>query len=841
VSPHRLRTTAAALLGGVLLAGAAQAATSPAQFADFIDRRVSGTSFATLRAFGEAAARRNDREGLRRLAFVADVLRNQSDFADFARLNAALSANAAAQGDARYIAIATLFAAQANYQRGEQRDLGAIQHLLDSPDWVVRSYAASAWAAVLAERQQSGDALRLLSQAASGAPAHLDDDARMALSQVWEAVGVTLVSLHDLQDSTDAFARSQMEYAPQGYPRPDFDDIYNLGHIAIELGDRKVAGKLVAIHHRLTLGSDLPHLKPWDRNLCGQFAETFGVAKDVLDCFAGLPRDLDDAAFLAPALLPRRAIAEARLGRVADARDDVALLDRLAESGKYDPRKLLRTQEARGELLLAEGRTAEGLAALRSYYAQRDRLSANNIYGGVRQITGGYQAELASLRQKEAFEHRIFVTQRWLLALTFGLVLGGAAVCVLLLRSARRLRVAREEAEAANHAKSAFLATISHEIRTPLNGVLGMAQALAAGALAPHERDQVQVIQNSGKALLAILNDLLDVSKIEAGKLELEIVEFDLSELAHSAYAAFSAIAEDKGLAFELDVADAVGRYAGDPTRLRQILFNLISNALKFTETGAVRVGMAYREGMLEMMVSDTGPGIAPEHLPRVFAVFDQLDSSTTRRFGGTGLGLSICKDLAQLMAGEIVVQSRLNEGTTFTVRAPLPRLGEEHGAAPDPALAADQAAPALRVLAAEDNSVNQLVLKTLLAQFGVEPTVVGDGAQAVAAWETGDWDLILMDIQMPVLDGVGAARRIRDLERASGRTPATIVALSANAMSHQIAEYYAAGMDDHLAKPIEIPELLRILVQVAERPAEPAEATGEPAPQASASARRRK
>jgi signal transduction histidine kinase/ActR/RegA family two-component response regulator len=393
----------------------------------------------------------------------------------------------------------------------------------------------------------------------------------------------------------------------------------------------------------------------------------------------------------------------------------------------------------------------------------------------------------------------------------------------LLDRSRSALRQARQRAqqgevaaESANAAKSTFLATMSHEIRTPLNGVLGMAQAMAGDELSDRQRDRLSVIHRSGEALLAILNDVLDLSKIEAGKLELEQVEFELAEVARGAYSAFTALANKKGLSFALDIEGARGRYLGDPTRLRQILYNLISNALKFTEQGEIRV-TARRDGeMLQISVKDTGVGIPPESLGKLFAKFDQLDSSTTRRFGGTGLGLAICRELASLMAGEISVQSELGLGSTFTLRVPLAWTGEERVIATVAESVGEQPAIALRVLAAEDNAVNQLVLKTLLHQMGVDPHVVDNGQLAVAAWETGDWDVILMDIQMPVMDGLTATAQIRARELAGGLARTPIVALTANAMSHQVEQYRAAGMDGHVAKPIQAAELIAALIRAA-------------------------
>jgi len=267
-----------------------------------------------------------------------------------------------------------------------------------------------------------------------------------------------------------------------------------------------------------------------------------------------------------------------------------------------------------------------------------------------------------------------------------------------------------------------------------------------------------------------------------------------------------------------------------------QILYNLISNALKFTDHGEVRVTAAQvttatAGEALSLIVSDTGVGIAPDRLGALFEKFTQADASTTRRYGGTGLGLSICRELAHLMGGEISTRSQLGEGSTFSVRLPLAKVGEAHApqfAAPPPTPQPmpDASLPRVRVLAAEDNSVNQLVLKTLLHQIGVEPVVVDNGEQALEAWKNSPWDVILMDMQMPVMDGLTATRAIREAEAAMGRARTPIIALTANAMSHQINQCRAAGMDGHVAKPIEAARLFAALeaaLEVAEEAPEAA------------------
>jgi len=384
-------------------------------------------------------------------------------------------------------------------------------------------------------------------------------------------------------------------------------------------------------------------------------------------------------------------------------------------------------------------------------------------------------------------------------------------------RSERRLKVvnarlkqARDDANAANVAKSSFLATMSHEIRTPLNGVLGMAQAMARDELSDRQRERLGVVRQAGETLLALLNDLLDLSRIEAGRLELEDGLIDVAALMHGAQATFTTLASEKDVSFALDVApEAAGVWRGDPTRVRQILYNLVSNAVKFTARGAVRVAVSHGPAGLTVEVSDTGPGIAADRLGALFNKFVQEDASTTRRFGGSGLGLAICRELAALMDGDISVTSTEGVGSTFTVRLPLERA--EGAAVPRP-MADDMPAGTMgevRILAAEDNPMNRLVLKTLMAQLGVQVHCVDDGQAALEACATADWDVILMDVQMPVMDGPTATRLIRARERELGLRRTPIIALTANAMAHHQAEYLAAGMDVLVPKPLELERLL--------------------------------
>ena len=380
-------------------------------------------------------------------------------------------------------------------------------------------------------------------------------------------------------------------------------------------------------------------------------------------------------------------------------------------------------------------------------------------------------------------------------------------------RAMTELLTARDEAQAANVLKSQFLANMSHEIRTPLNGVLAMAQIIALGELSAVQRERVGVIRRSGEDLLAILNDVLDLSKIEAGKMEMDVGEVDAEALGRSVRAAFETVAQTKKrLNFNLAIhSDALGARRGDPARVGQILHNLVSNALKFTAEGEVLVtleglGEGGRDG-LRFVVSDTGIGIPANKLPDLFQKFTQADGSNTRRFGGTGLGLAICRELTQMMKGTIEVESTEGQGSTFIVEIPAAKIEADGGLAGESAAVMDDDRP-LRVLAAEDIPTNQLVLRTIMQSFGVDLEMVENGREAVEAWRRGGFDIILMDIQMPEMDGVAATRMIRAEEAASGKPRTPIIAVSANAMPHHAREYIAAGMDGHVAKPIELAKL---------------------------------
>lgn len=392
--------------------------------------------------------------------------------------------------------------------------------------------------------------------------------------------------------------------------------------------------------------------------------------------------------------------------------------------------------------------------------------------------------------------------------------------------TAEQLVVARTAAEAASQAKSQFLATMSHELRTPLTGLIGFPELLLRKNADPDElRRFLELQRDAGRALLALVNDILDISKIEAGKLELEQVPFEPRKILAGCEALVAQSAEAKGLKLSTDIDAAIPDWLlGDPTRLRQIMLNLLSNAVKFTDSGSVALTARWIEPSqgrpeLRVTVTDTGIGIPAERLGRLFQEFSQVDDSTSRRFGGSGLGLAICRRLVELMGGRIGVDNTTDRGSMFWFEVPA-TIAPSIAAAAATGHTADATSASTtmqRILLAEDSAPIQILISSVLQAAGHSVEVVDNGAAAVSAAATGSYDLILMDVQMPILDGLAATRQIRASETGGGRLP--IVALTANATSGEVERCRLAGMDVFLSKPVDLDLLLATIQRLKTNP----------------------
>lgn len=495
-----------------------------------------------------------------------------------------------------------------------------------------------------------------------------------------------------------------------------------------------------------------------------------------------------------------------------------------------DISELRNAHELMAQVREAQGRSRDALHHLREYVRYGEQINSEQarnrgaIADGELNLVKREQ-EIAELRlAQKTSEERLARGRLIALAMmALAVVVGAALIIVLFLyraqrraktladKRAKQLAVSEEKANAANRSKSEFLASISHEIRTPLNGVLGMAQALAMDDLPRPQQEKVDIILDSGKTLTALLNDVLDLSKIEAGKLEISPIDGDLRDSLSRIHNLWRARADEKGIDLTLTIDDSVSpRLRFDPVRVRQCISNLISNAVKFTQDGAVNVhveaaGVSPGEQILSISVTDTGIGMSKDTIGRLFTPFSQADSSTTRDFGGTGLGLSIARKLARLMDGDLTVTSQTGAGSTFTLRFKA-EISEEKEAAEKAADAAHNSAipeslTGLRILVVDDNAVNRQICRLMLGLADPVVTEAENGLKALEALEQDVFDIVLLDVHMPVMDGLETVRRIRTSEKTWKNIP--VIALTADAMSGDRERFLRMGMTGYVSKPV--------------------------------------
>jgi signal transduction histidine kinase/ActR/RegA family two-component response regulator len=792
------------------VAGAADALS----LARFVERRAGSTNFRALEEFGLAALQRQDREGLNRLYHVTWTILNQGEFERAAVWNRRLGEAARRQNDARYIDIAHLNDLTVRYDQGDVGVASDMERFARrGRDWFVRAHAARLVALSMVDEGRIGEGLELLARAEADIPER-DVFAATAQAGIWEVAGMGLKDLNDIDGATEAFRKFEIEFSNPAYPRPDFDSLYNLTMMAVKVGDEAHATEYYAAHHRLASQSGLPTLAIYDASLCATVANARDAPDEVLACLQPYGENLGTAAFLARDLLPLRAIARAQSGQTAAARRDLQTLRRL-DAGGVDT----EVAHVEAEVLFAEGRAAEAYRILRRHMLESEIVSARNFSAGIHQVTGDMQQQLAERRQQLETARTNTNLQRAVIAIGVIFLLFAMGVVAWQWRQAKRLRTAQRRAEDANRAKSEFLANMSHEIRTPLNGVVSMADSLTRRPLAPQEREMVELIRSSGVTLERLLSDILDSAKIESGQVAIEPAPFDLEQVVGDIGALWRVKAEDKGVALDVGFAPALSGFVeGDAVRLRQVLTNLVSNALKFTSEGSVRLGVEPTgDGRVRFRVTDTGVGFDTEQRSRIFRRFQQADGSITRRYGGTGLGLAISTALVDLMGGALDCESTPGEGSSFWFEIPLPPVEPARDETAAPERTRDVTKAPLRILLADDHPANRKVVEIMLGATEMELVAVEDGRQAVDAFLEGGFDLILMDMQMPVMDGLTATAAIRRHEAGHGLARTPVVMLTANAMAEHIEAGRAAGADAHLTKPVTMTSLFAAIGGVLE------------------------
>ena len=788
---------AAGPAGAAPAAGAADALA----LARFVERRAGSTDFAALERFGDAAMQRRDREGLNRLYHVTWTILNQGEFDRAAVWNRRLAEAARRQKDDRYLDIARLNELTARYDQGDV-SVAAEMHRMarEGRDWFVRAHAARLAALALMDQGRIGQGLELLTSAQADIPEGAPF-AATAHAGIWEVAGMGLKDLNDVEGAAAAFRKFEIDYSNPDYPRPDFDSLYNLTMMAVKVGELDRAAGYYAAHHRLAARSDLPTLAIYDAGLCATVAAARRLPRDVLACVAPYGEDLGEAAFIARDVLPLRAIARAQTGQIAAARRDLEALRRLEADGVAG-----EVDHVEAEVLFAEGRTDEAFRLLRAHMLAGEVAAARSFSAGIHQVTGDMQEQLTERREQLETARANTNLQRAVIFIGVVFLLFAVGALIWLSRQADHLRKARQRAEDANRAKSEFLANMSHEIRTPLNGVVSMADSLSRRPLGEQEHEMVELIRSSGATLERLLSDILDSARIESGQVTIEPAPFNLEQAVADIGALWRVKAEDKRVALEVEFdPNLSGTVHGDAVRLRQVLTNLVNNALKFTSEGAVRISVTAIGGdRVQFRVSDTGVGFDREQRSRIFRRFQQADGSITRRYGGTGLGLAISTALVELMGGALDCDSTPGEGSTFWFDIPLPRVDTP---APAPTAVEPSASTVdgarLRILLADDHPANRKVVEIMLGATEMELVAVEDGKQALDAFVGGGFDLVLMDMQMPVMDGLTATAAIRRYEADHGLKRTPILMLTANAMAEHVEAGRAAGADGHLTKPV--------------------------------------
>lgn len=796
-------------------------------------------------------------ERLNKLAEITSQFLIDSDAEKSKRFLELYESAAAASNDAAHMAVAKIMrgylpALDNGYQEAVRNIRPTI---VGATDPFVLAMGGQIYAIALADSGQPGAALQAVMRGLSATANNLEYLRwQSSLHSAWSYAAAKFQDnatsvAHDLKAIEIDMAR--------GEPIDGATLLYNLAIAASKAGDHTAAIRFAGMFQQTAPLSGRSTEAFFADSLCAAVRLKAEQLPQALACARAAMRNADAPVEYHARLALTYVEALARSGDGPGARQALKALK--ADIGNTQESSFaLALQRLEAEVEFAEGDHSGAFAAMRAYATAMLNDTALRFNAGVKELRASLEEDLARANERAAAEAReselMEVTirgQTVTMILAVILLLMALGAMVVLRNSAKRLAVARATADAANRSKSEFLAAMSHELRTPMNGVLGMAQSLAASPLSPQQREQLNIIRDSGDTLMALLNDVLDLSKIEAGKLDMAPVDYDLRHALKRAVQLFDAQARDKGVKLSLNVDAAVPSWVRfDPVRVRQCIANLVSNAVKFTSEGEVNVNVSAvplpgGDGAnIRVQVRDTGMGMSAATLAKLFQPYMQAAPSVTRQFGGTGLGLAISRNLAQLMGGDVEAVSVEGAGTTMSLsfvvhaaqcaapKAPPPDTPDvERMAVTAQTSKGNARAPLIRrhgvktVLIVDDVAVNRKVAMAFLAPLGVETVEASSGAEALDLLGEGQFDLVLMDSQMPGLDGIETTRRLRALTNANAQVP--VIALTAEAMHGDREKFLAAGLNDYVSKPLDARTLHAAVLRALNGTADPIAASG--------------
>ena len=824
--------TLAISLHAPAIADAAQTAptdTSDKEITDIVDKLIATNEAApfpkAVEEFGAKALTLSGISKYVRLQYAAEVYLQRADTAGFTRWNEALLKVARAEGSARYIAVAEYDRDIVKWLHGDQAADGRLKaREAVNSDWYLKAHDLLWRAEVFVAQGKMVDAMTYAAKAEALVP-NRDIEGMMTLATVDDVRAFELLYHSEVVNAARMLKRETDTYLSLGFPLADSQDVFDMSWIEIGVGDEKVAREIEERYLAMAQREGDLTSVIYAARLCARVENVFGTPQSALKCFDNpqLPKDLVAAGLPSMELLFVRGISNAELGHMDLARRDLEVLQRMKAKGDFPPNAFKRMPVLEAAVLADNGKVAEAAAKIDKLVNASSIDSAQRVRAAVREVTDEFGRNLELREQVER-------GQTFVIGLAALLVLGAGIMIFLQRRLVVKLRSAQAKAEAASVAKAEFLSNMSHEIRTPLTTVIGYADLLSArGELSDEVRGQIRRIRDGGEALLWVVNEILDFSKLEAGQVELDPHPFDPMEVTARAVGLAEVSAKAKGLDLHLSVDGVLPRAVlGDSSRLVQVLLNLLNNAVKFTAEGEVRVTVRYlsEAGRLAIAVKDSGCGIAPDKIDRLFERFTQADGAVNRRFGGTGLGLAIVKSLVERMGGEVRVVSQLGQGAEFSfeVAAPASEDAPEATTAPASVPPTHIDSGDLQILLVDDRQENRDLFRTLLKALGFECTEARGGAHAVELATVRRFDLILMDVQMPEVDGLQATGLIRRGGGPNANIP--IIAITADASQDDIHRCLAAGMSDHVAKPVTIIALAEALTKWAysDADAEPAE-----------------